>query len=120
MQDPIKRDTFPDKPRQRDAGTWFALAGMVGIALVAVLALVVSSHEPKGGDELALANAPSTAMTDQCNAHASQARESTAITDVPDVDDNDPNLAGISDENRYSSGARAAYRDCMLGIREGS
>jgi hypothetical protein len=120
MQDPIKRDTFPDKPTQRDAGTWFALAGMVGIALVAVLALVVSSHEPKGGDALALANAPSTAMIDQCNAHASQARESAQVADASDVTDDDPNLAGINDENRYSSAARAAYRDCMLGIREGS
>ena len=120
MQDPIKRDPLPDTPRQRDSGTWFALAGMVGIALVAVLALVVSSREPKGGDELAFANAPSTAMTDQCNAHAALARESTQIADVPDVNDDDPNLAGIGDENRYSSAARAAYRDCMLGIREGS
>jgi len=117
MQDPIKRDTLPEK---RDAGTWFALAGMVGIALVAVLALVVSSQEPNTGDELAFSDGPSSAMMDQCNAHAAQVRSAGDIPGAPAVSDDDPSLAGISDENRYSNGARAAYRDCMLGIRQGS
>jgi hypothetical protein len=120
MQDPIKRDTVPAQPK-RDAGTWFALAGMVGIALVAVLALVVSSQDPTDGDQLALTDQPSAGMTAECNQYAaSQTRESGEIAGAPTVSDDDPNLAGIDDENRYSNAARAAYRDCMLGIRQDS
>ena len=119
MQDPIKRDTIPVK-QKKDAGTWFALAGMVGIALVAVLALVVSSQDPTDGDQLAFSNAPSAGMMDECNNYATQAREAGDVADAPAVNDDDPNLAGISDENRYSNAARAAYRDCMLGIRQDS
>ena len=119
MQDPIKRDTVPATPK-RDAGTWFALAGMVGIALVAVLALVVSSQDPTDGDQLALTGQPSAGMMDECNQYASQTRESGEIAGAPTVSDEDPNLAGINDENRYSNAARAAYRDCMLGIRQDS
>jgi hypothetical protein len=119
MQDPIERGALPEPPK-RDAGTWFVLAGMVGIALVAVLALVVSSRDPMTGDEIALAHGPSSAAIDQCNTHAAQAREAGEIGGLPTVDDADPNLVGIGDANRYSSAARAAYRDCMLGMREGS
>ena len=36
------------------------------------------------------------------------------------VRDDDPNLVGLSDENRYSDAARVAYRDCMLGIQHDS
>jgi hypothetical protein len=119
MQDPIERDTLPATPK-KDAGTWFALAGMVGIALVAVLALVVSSQDPDDTDQLARSDQPSTSMVDECNSYAGQARESGEIAAAPTVTDDDPNLAGISDDNRYSNTARAAYRDCMLGIRQGS
>jgi hypothetical protein len=119
MQDPITRDKLPSRPK-RDAGTWFALAGMVGIALVAVLALVVSSQDPTDGDQLAFTDTPSAGMMDECNTHAAQAREAGEIAGAPAVNDDDPNLAGINDENRYSNAARAAYRDCMLGIRQSS
>jgi hypothetical protein len=119
MQEPIKRDKLPGQPK-KDAGTWFALAGMVAIALVAVLALVVSSKEPTDGDELAFSNAPSPSMMDECNSYAAQARDASELAGAPAVSDDDPNLAGISDQNRFSNAARAAYRDCMLGIRQGS
>jgi hypothetical protein len=118
MQDPIKRDT-PTNPK-RDAGTWFALAGMVAIALVAVLALVVSSQDPTDGDQLAFSDAPSAGMMEECNSYATQAREEGELLNTPVVSDDDPNLAGINDDNRISNAARTAYRDCMLGIRQES
>jgi hypothetical protein len=119
MEDPIKRERIPVKAR-KDAGTWFALAGMVGIALVAVLALVVSSQDPAPRDDLAFADRPAAGIMDECNRYAEGARDAGELAGAPAIADDDPNLAGINDANRHSNAARAAYRDCMLGIRQES
>jgi hypothetical protein len=47
-------------------------------------------------------------------------REGGAAGSGAAVSDDDPNLVGLSDENRYSNVARTAYRDCMLGIQHDS
>jgi hypothetical protein len=109
----------PDKSRKSTA---FALAGLVGIALLAVLAIVITRNEPTAdSDQFAFADKPSESRIAECNQYAAQvARDSGAIGGSTSVRDDDPNLVGLSDENRYSDAARVAYRDCMLGIQHDS
>jgi hypothetical protein len=116
---PPHRSEFPEK---RSKSTAFALAGMVGIALLAVLAIALTRGRPDAGsDQLAFADQPSESRITECNQYAAQvARDSGATGGATSVRDDDPNLVGLSDENRYSDAARVAYRDCMLGIQHGS
>ena len=112
--------THPDKGGKSTA---FALAGMVGIALLAVLAIAITRNKPEGdADQFAFADKPSQSRIAECNQYAAQvARDSGPIGGgSASVRDDDPNLAGLSDENRYSDAARVAYRDCMLGIQHDS
>ena len=121
--DAPRRDdpTLPDKSGKSTA---FALAGMVGIALLAVLAIAITRNKPDAADmdQFAFADKPSQSRIAECNQYAAQvARDSGAIGGSPtSVRDDDPNLVGLSDENRYSDAARVAYRDCMLGIQHDS
>ena len=119
--DPMYREEPPRSDQHRKS-TAFALAGMVGIALLALLAIVITreSRAPDA-DQLAFADQPSQSRIAECNQYAAQvARDSGAIGGATSVRDDDPNLAGLSDENRYSDAARVAYRDCMLGIQHDS
>jgi hypothetical protein len=113
-----------DQPRSEKNGksTAFALAGMVGIALLAVLAIAITRGKPHAdSDEIAFQDQPSQSRITECNQYAAQvARDSGAIGGSTSVRDDDPNLVGLSDENRYSDAARVAYRDCMLGIQHDS
>jgi hypothetical protein len=115
-QDP----TLPDKGGKSTA---FALAGMVGIALLAILAIAITRNKPEGdADQFAFADKPSQSRIAECNQYAAQvARDSGPIGGgSASIRDDDPNLAGLSDENRFSDAARVAYRDCMLGIQHDS
>jgi hypothetical protein len=119
MQDPIN----PQRPPENDGkSTAFALAGMVGIALLAVLAIALTRSDNVGdADQFALNDTASNSRIEQCNQYAAQvARESGGTGGTDTVRDDDPNLVGVSDENRYSDAARVAYRDCMLGIQHDS
>ena len=108
-------------PDKRGKSTAFALAGMVGIALLAVLAIVITRSNPTDTDQIAFSDKPSESRITECNQYAAQvARDSGAIGGSASVRDDDPNLVGLSDENRYSDAARVAYRDCMLGIQQDS
>ena len=108
-------------PEKSGKSTAFALAGMVGIALLAVLAIAITRNKPDAADQFALADKPSQSRIAECNQYAAQvARDSGAIGGSASVRDDDPNLVGLSDENRYSDAARVAYRDCMLGIQHDS
>ena len=93
-----------------------------GIALLAVLAIVITRQNPTADpDQIAFADKPSESRITECNQYAAQvARDSGAIGGATSVRDDDPNLVGLSDENRYSDAARVAYRDCMLGIQHDS
>jgi hypothetical protein len=95
---------------------------MVGIALLAVLAIALTRNQPDAdSDQFAFADKPSESRIMECNQYAAQvARDSGAIGGSTSVRDDDPNLVGLSDENRYSDAARVAYRDCMLGIQHDS
>ena len=124
---PPRRDTLrPGDPITRpDRGgksTAFALAGMVGIALLAVLAIALTRNKPDAtNDQFAFADKPSESRIAECNQYAAQvARDSGTTGGSTSVRDDDPNLAGLSDENRYSDAARVAYRECMLGIQHDS
>ncbi len=121
MSDPIDRGQAPH-PAKNGKSTAFALAGMAGIALLAVLAIAISREQSSPDpDEIAFADKPSHSRIEQCNQYAAQvARESGALGGSTSVRDDDPNLVGLSDENRYSDAARVAYRDCMLGIQHDS
>lgn len=123
MENPIppRRGGDP-KPDKSGKSTAFALAGMVGIALLAVLAIVLTRGQPTADpDQIAFADKPSESRITECNQYAAQvARDSGAIGGSTSVRDDDPNLVGLSDENRYSDAARVAYRDCMLGIQHDS
>ena len=119
---PSGRDSLrPPVPSGRK--TALVLASVVGIALLA-LVVVAISHERTGTqrpEQFAFAAKPSQSRIDQCNQYAAQvARDSGAIGGSLSVRDDDPNLVGLSDENRYSDAARVAYRDCMLGIQHDS
>jgi hypothetical protein len=111
--------TLPDKGGKSTA---YALAGMVGIALLAVLAIAITRNQPDAdNDQFAFADKPSESRIAECNQYAAQvARDSGATGGSTSVRDDDPNLVGLSDENRYSDAARVAYRDCMLGIQHDS
>jgi hypothetical protein len=117
--DPENRGMRPEKSGK---GTAFALAGMVGIALLAVLAIALTRGKPaQNTDQIAFNDQPSQSRIAECNQYAAQvAHDSGAIGGSTSVRDDDPNLVGLSDENRYSDAARVAYRDCMLGIQHGS
>ena len=124
---PPRRDDAPRRgdptlPDKSGKSTAFALAGMAGIALLAVLAIVISRGKPDAdSDQIAFADQPSQSRITECNQYAAQvARDSGAIGGATSVRDDDPNLVGLSDENRYSDAARVAYRDCMLGIQHDS
>ena len=121
MQDPNPHRE-PQRPEKNGKSTAFALAGMVGIALLAVLAIALSRDKGmKDPDQIAFADKPSHSRIEECNQYAAQvAQESGAIGGTASVRDDDPNLVGLSDENRYSDAARVAYRDCMLGIQHDS
>jgi hypothetical protein len=123
MENPLPRQEG-DRPLPEKSGksTAFALAGMVGIALLAVLAIVLTRGQPTShSDQIAFADKPSQSRITECNQYAAQvARDSGAIGGATSVRDDDPNLVGLSDENRYSDAARVAYRDCMLGIQHDS
>jgi hypothetical protein len=119
---PSHRDPLPpsDEGRKKTALT---LASIVGIALLAlvVVAIFHERSETMTPDQIAFADKPSQGRIDQCNQYAAQvARDSGAIGGSPSVRDDDPNLVGLSDENRYSDAARVAYRDCMIGIQHES
>jgi hypothetical protein len=120
MQDP----TNPQRPERDNDGksTAFALAGMVGIALLAVLAIALTRADKPGKlDQIAMNDDASSSRIEKCNQYAAQvARESGGTGGTGTVRDDDPNLVGVSDENRYSDAARVAYRDCMLGIQHES
>ena len=118
MQDPMN----PQRPPDNDGkGTAFALAGMVGIALLAVLAIALTRADNAGDPDQIAFNDASNSRIEQCNQYAAQvARESGGTGGTDTVRDDDPNLVGVSDENRYSDAARVAYRDCMLGIQHDS
>jgi hypothetical protein len=125
MENPPVHPKGSDPPRSEKDGksTAFALAGMVGIALLAVLAIAITRGKPHAADteQLAFADQPSQSRIAECNQYAAQvARDSGAIGGSASVRDDDPNLVGLSDENRYSDAARVAYRDCMLGIQHDS
>jgi hypothetical protein len=117
---PEKRET-PNRD-QNGKSTAFALAGMVGVALLAVLAIAVARHKPAAeSQKYAFADKPSQSRIADCNQYAAQvARGSGAIGGSTSVRDDDPNLVGLSDEIRDSDAARVAYRDCMLGIQHDS
>ena len=120
--DPPHR-TDSTRPEKSGKSTAFALAGMVGIALLAVLAIAITRNKPDAADQdqFAFADKPSQSRIAECNQYAAQvARDSGAIGGATSVRDDDPNLVGLSDENRYSDAARVAYRDCMLGIQHDS
>ena len=130
MENPPIHPRRGDDPRAGDStlsgksrkSTAFALAGMVGIALLAVLAIVISRNEPVAdSDQFAFAEKPTQSRIAECNQYAAQvARDSGPIGGATSVRDDDPNLVGLSDENRYSDAARVAYRDCMIGIQHES
>ena len=97
------------------------LAGMAAVALLAVMAIVLMREQPAVPDQLAFAEKPPQSRIAECNQYAAQvAHESGATGGSTSVRDDDPNLVGLSDENRYSDAARVAYRDCMLGIQHAS
>ena len=118
----VPRQTDSTRPEKTGKSTAFALAGMVGIALLAVLAIAITRNKPDtDADQFAMADKPSQSRIAECNQYAAQvARDSGAIGGTTSVRDDDPNLVGLSDENRYSDAARVAYRDCMLGIQHAS
>ena len=118
MQDPMN----PKPPDKDGKSTAFALAGMVGIALLAVLAIALTRGDhAKDPDQIAFADDASSSRIEKCNQYAAQvARDSGSTGGTGSVRDDDPNLVGVSDENRYSDAARVAYRDCMLGIQHES
>ena len=122
MQDPMKPNPNPQRPDDGGKSTAFALAGMVGIALLAVLAIALTRGESaKSPDQIAFADDASNSRIEKCNQYAAQvARDSGGTGGTGSVRDDDPNLVGVSDENRYSDAARVAYRDCMLGIQHDS
>ena len=123
MQDPTYRgeDRRPMESKDSNKGTALALAGMAGIALLALIAIAVTRHEPAENDQLAFAEKPPQSRIAECNQYAAQvARDSGSVGGSTSVRDDDPNLVGLSDENRYSDAARVAYRDCMLGIQHAS
>lgn len=102
----------------------FVLAGLVGVAFVG--ALVVGLAE-KGDDigsdqQLAFTDQPSSSQIDECNRYAAMVAQqgTTAGEAPPAISDSDQSLVGLSEENRESGIARAAYRDCMLGIQRDS
>jgi len=121
MQDPMNPQT-PQRPDGDGKSTAFALAGMVGIALLAVLAIALTRGDhAKDPDQIAFADDASSSRIEKCNQYAAQvARDSGSTGGTGSVRDDDPNLVGVSDENRYSDAARVAYRDCMLGIQHDS
>ena len=72
-------------------------------------------------DQIALNDDASNSRIEKCNQYAAQVAQESGVTGGTDtVRDDDPNLVGVSDENRYSDAARVAYRDCMLGIQHDS
>ena len=114
------RDPLPpsDEGRKKTALT---LASIVGIALLALVVVAIFHERSETSEQIAFANKPSQGRIDQCNQYAAQvARDSGAIGGSSSVSDDDPNLVGLSDENRYSDAARVAYRDCMIGIQHES
>jgi len=122
MQDPMN-PIDPQRPPQNDGkSTAFALAGMVGIALLAVLAIALTRADRAGDpDQLAFNDEASNSRIEKCNQYAAQVAQGSGGTGGTGlVRDDDPNLVGVSDENRYSDAARVAYRDCMLGIQHDS
>ena len=117
------RRTDSPLPEKSGKSTAFALAGMVGIALLAVLAIAITRNNPNPAetDQFAFADKPSQSRIAECNQYAAQVAPDSGATGGPtSVRDDDPNLVGLSDENRYSDAARVAYRDCMLGIQHDS
>ena len=123
MQDPTYRgdDHRPIESRESKKSTALALAGMAGIALLALIAIAITRQKPVDTQELAFADKPPQSRIAECNQYAAQvARDSGSVGGATSVRDDDPNLVGLSDENRYSDAARVAYRDCMLGIQHAS
>ena len=118
MQEPMN----PQRPPQNDGkSTAFALAGMVGIALLAVLAIALTRADNASDPDQLAFNEASNSRIEKCNQYAAQVAQGSGGTGGTGlVRDDDPNLVGVSDENRYSDAARVAYRDCMLGIQHDS
>lgn len=117
---PSNRDYLP--PEQGGKKTALVLASIVGIALLALVVVAISNERNEiRPDEIALADQPSESRIAECNQYAAQvARDSGASGGSTSVRDDDPNLVGLSDGNRYSDAARVAYRDCMIGIQHES
>ena len=128
MQDPMdrERDELQRAGKsEKSPGkiATFALAGMIGVALLAAFAVAIGQKDTGQGEPemLAFADPPTAGRIDECNQYAAQVvREGGAAGSGAAVSDDDPNLVGLSDENRYSNVARTAYRDCMLGIQHDS
>ena len=113
----------PRPPRSGDPnrGTAIAALSIVGVALIALIAIAVARHDRAQPEQLAFAEKPAQSRITECNQYAAQvARDSGPSGSSASVRDDDPNLVGLSDENRYSDAARVAYRDCMLGIQHES
>ena len=116
---PSNRDYLP--PDRGGKKTALVLASIVGIALLALVVVAISHERDQNNPEIAFAEKPSLSRIAECNQYAAQvAHESGASGGSTSVRDDDPNLVGLSDENRYSDAARVAYRDCMIGIQHES
>jgi hypothetical protein len=116
---PSNRDYLP--PDQGGKKTALVLASIVGVALLALVVVAISHERVQTPDEIAFAEKPSQSRIVECNQYAAQvAHESGANGGSTSVRDDDPNLVGLSDENRNSDAARVAYRDCMIGIQHES
>jgi hypothetical protein len=119
---------YPQEPGPHEKPgklTMLAFAGLLGAAIIGVLALGIGQRDTDvaspGGQQLAFSDQPTAGQIAECNQYAAQvAREGTFPGSPPAVGDSDQSLVGLSDENRYSDVARAAYRDCMLGIQHDS
>jgi hypothetical protein len=117
--DPMGRST-EEKPGRL---AMFVLAALVGVAFVGALVVGLAEKDNISTDDrLAFADQPTSTQISECNRYASMVAEegTTAGEPPPQISDDDQGLVGLNDENRQSNAARAAYRDCMLGIQRGS
>jgi hypothetical protein len=126
--DPMDRRDIPVRPRTdgQPPGklAMIALACLVAVALLGAFLVSISDnrHEVAGSDELASFAQPSDGQIKECNQYAALIAQqgTSAVEPPPPIDDGDRGLVGLSDENSDSDIARAAYRDCMLGMHDAS
>jgi len=126
MQDPMDRREHRPGESERPASprkvATFALAVMIGVALLGGFAIALAQKDPAPDDTqtLAFADQPSAGQIEECNQYAGEVVRAGGSYGGGPVSDTDQSLVGLSDENRHSDAARAAYRDCMLGIQHDS